>query len=828
MGAVPPQDADVKTWTGYARSLASIGLPVMLIAPGTKQPLDMRTDKERAAGGRGGVHLATTDPATLKKYVERALADTPKKGHPAPVEGPLNWAVRVAHSGYVVADADTPEEVDALRTFLADHYGGVDKVPGPTVTTPGSVDKSHHGGGHWWFKLPDGADLDYSLLPSTLSIRPEGHSASFSLYLGDSYLLIPPSQRPEGRYHLVASDNPVPFPLWAHLSAAVVAGQTRLEKRKEYQERAAAGELGDLEAQVCSWSERTDWEELLAPHGWTRPGMVDSCGCEIWTAPGVHSSLKSATAHGTTCTQSHVDVLNPPLHIWTDNPGLELEDYVAKRGSKTVSKLNVFSLLDHGGDISAALRAAGISQDPTGRSFSPEELAAGASSESALAAAGVDMSNAVNTSGVEPVGQRAVDLPAMAVEEVYMDADGNAWTPPREPLDIEEVVQATNGLDMWEAWGVNPPSTPEEAQELRKAWPPLGSLSQYRDRPPTSYIVDGLLEDRGLLSVIGDSGVGKSAVVLDMAACIVAGKPWKGRDVIQSPVLYVAGEGVSGAVDRLHAWEREHQCYDLEENFHIVEEAVLLGGGANVWAFLAREIRRRGVRLVIFDTLARMSAGLEENSASDMGTAVRVFDRLKATTGAGVLYVHHTARGANHGRGTTALRGALDSELLVTDTLPDGKPFAVNESGVPVDGDGVPFPGKPLTVKVTKQKNGPDDEYTHVCLTARHDSVVVTDLEGNVDLTPFRNATGSSPVAQAGESMEETAARVADYVARYTSGEKWPTMADIARGVAPDRYHRGRSKTEWRAVLDLAVDKALAKGLIYAHGSRYSTEPPLD
>ncbi|WP_369074463.1 bifunctional DNA primase/polymerase, partial [Rhizobium ruizarguesonis] len=120
MGAMPPQDADVKTWTGYARSLASIGLPVMLIAPGTKQPLDMRTDKERAAGGRGGVHLATTDPATLKKYVERALADTPKKGHPAPVDGPLNWAVRVAHSGYVVADADTPEEVDARRTFLAD------------------------------------------------------------------------------------------------------------------------------------------------------------------------------------------------------------------------------------------------------------------------------------------------------------------------------------------------------------------------------------------------------------------------------------------------------------------------------------------------------------------------------------------------------------------------------------------------------------------------------------------------------------------------------------------------------------------------------------
>lgn len=836
LGATPAPDADSKKWVGYARSLARAGLPVMLVEPGSKRPLDMRTDTERdrdkdQAGGHntGGVHLATTDPATLKKYVDRALAAKPKRGHPAPVNGPLNWAVRLGGSGYVVADADTPGEVAALKAYLAPFYGGVDKVPGPTVVTPGSQDQAHHGGGHWWFRLPEGKDIDSSVLPATIPISVEGHEEGFSLYTGNAYVLIPPSQRPEGRYHLVAADNSVPLPIWSVVESAIINGQDRAQRRREYAQRAASGDLGSLEEQVSAWSRATPWEDILEPAGWSATGTVDSCGCGIWTAPGSHSSPKSATAHDQSCTQPRVDVLNPPLHIWTDNPGPGLEDYVAQRGTKTVSKLNTWAYLDHGGDISSALSAAGIDQDPTGVQFSPEELsAAGTSKDAATSTAGVDKVSAQLSSGTQPSGQRAVDTVAALPAEDYADTDGTTWTPPREPVDLDTEVNSVSGTDMWTAWGVPAPEDREDANQRRKLWPPLGSLSKYRDMPPTKYIVDGLLEHGGLVSVIGDSGVGKSAVVLDMAASIVAGKDWKGRKTIQCPVLYVAGEGVSGAVDRLHAWEREHNCYVLEDNFYLVEEAVMFGGRTDAWAYLAREVRRLGVGLVIFDTLARMSSGLDENSATDMGSAITIFDRLKKTTGAGVLYVHHTTRGTSHGRGTTALRGALDSEVLVTDTMPDGKPFAVNKMGQPVDSEGDPYPGKPLTVMTTKQKNGPDDQYTYVCLTQRRDSMVVTDLEGNVEATPFTESSGVMPGAQRGESREETADRVADYVSRYTSGEQWPSMADIARGVVRDRYHRDRPLREWRAALDLAVDTALAKRLIYKKGARFTTEPPLD
>lgn len=843
LGATPTPDADAKTWVNFARALASVGLPVLLVEPGTKRPLDMRTtteyktDTEANPGANtGGVHLATTDPAQLKKYVERALRDPAEKRpktHPAPL-GPgvrLNWAVRLGGSGYVVADADTPGEVAALRAFLAPAYGGEDKVPGPTVLTPGSADQSHHGGGHWWFKLPDGKELDPAVIPASMSVEVDGHAEGFSLLTGNAYALIPPSSRPEGEYHLVSPDNHVPLPIWAKLEHAQTEGKARAERRREYVQRAASGDLGSLEEQVAAWSATTPWEDLLEPHGWTPAGTVDSCGCDVWTAPGSHASPKSATAHGPACTQAHVDVLNPPLHIWTDNPGPGLEDYVAERGSKTVSRLTVSAYLDHGGNMGQAMAAAGITQDPTGLQFSPEGLsAAGTSKSAADSLAGVDREAAVASSGTESLGQRAVDVADYPAED-YADVDpeGRTWVPPRAPLDMSVNVTTPGGLDMWAAWSVPAPEDQADADRRRKLWPPLAPLGRYKDMPPTEYVVDGLLEHRALTSVIGDSGVGKSAVVLDMAAAIVAGQPWQGRATIQCPVLYVAGEGVAGAVDRLHAWERAHNCYAPEESLYLVEEAVLFGGRPDAWAFLAREVRRLGVGLVIFDTLARMSSGLDENSATDMGSAITVFDKLRRTTNAGVMYVHHTTRGTTHGRGTTALRGALDSEVLVTDTMQDGKPFAENERGQAVDADGNPLPGKPLTVMVTKQKNGPDDQYSQVCLTQRKDSMVVTGLDGEVTATPFLEGGGTVQLGtQRGESLLETAERVADYVARYTSGEQLPSMADIARGVAPDRLHRDKSRTEWRAVLDLAVDKALTNRLFYKVGSRYTSQPPLD
>ena len=210
-----------------------------------------------------------------------------------------------------------------------------------------------------------------------------------------------------------------------------------------------------------------------------------------------------------------------------------------------------------------------------------------------------------------------------------------------------------------------------------------------------------------------------------------------------------------------------------------------------------------------------------------MGKGVAAFNKMQNATGAGVLLVHHTARGANHGRGSTAVRGAVDSEVLVTDVMVDGRPFATDGEDRPVDADGELLPGKPLTVKVVKQKNAADGEFEYVCLTEKYGSMVVTDLDGNAATPKFAQASATSVAAGRGESVEDTAERVAEFVAQYRSGELLPTMADIARGVMPDAERRDKVKA-WRTHVGLAVDKALEKGLFYKVGAGYSAVPPLD
>ena len=825
--AAGDRDTAAARLVAFARECANAGLPLLLIEPGSKRPVDMRTDNERkkddaaADGGKtGGVHLATTDKRRLKSYITRALASVDAKrpkGTPAPLSGVPNFAIRLAGSGYVVADADTPEEVAALETYLRATTG---VVPSPTVLTPGTVDGAHSGGGHWWFSLPQGVEVAESeSLPAVVKVKVDGHDAGFSLYTGNAYVLIPPSIRDAGAYHMVNADTPAPPAMLDTLNESLAKVRDLQERREQQKERAAAGELGTLDEQVNQWSADTPWDDVLGAHGWTDTGTVDSCGCDVWTAPGTHASMKSATAHGTQCTNERYDPLNPPLHIWTDNPGAELEAEMARVGSKTLSKLTVWAALEHGGDMAAALSAAGIEHDPTGHTLDAKG--------NAIDAAGVAVESGKAAAGVADKPAAVPDPADVEVHPEHVQARMDRPQPPRPPIDLDTRTFTPDGRDMWEFWGVKRPTTREEADTLRLSLPPWGPLAEYIDRPAPEFLLEGLLEAQGLLSVIGDSGVGKSAVVLDMAAHIAAGKTWHGRRVKQCPVVYVAGEGVSGATQRLQAWKKAHDCDVIDDQIFIVEEPVQINGGLEKWAYFCEQAVRAQAGLIIFDTFARMSTGMEENSASDMGVGVEVFNRVQRTTGAAVLLVHHTARGASHGRGSSALRGAIDSELLVTEVMADGRPFAVDRDNRAVDSNGDVLPGRPLTVKTVKQKNAPDTEHEYLCLTTYEDSVLVTDLTGAAVTPAFNQVSPVAVTSIAEESTTDTAHRIADYVGKYTSGELMPSLTDITRGVTPDRARIDKARA-WRDHVGLSVDTALNLRLLYKVGDRYTTTPPLD
>ena len=348
--------------------------------------------------------------------------------------------------------------------------------------------------------------------------------------------------------------------------------------------------------------------------------------------------------------------------------------------------------------------------------------------------------------------------------------------------------------------GLGNPSTPDAEGPRR---PVLAPFNHWRNLPPPEYIVDGWVEDLALSAVIGPSGVGKSAVVLDMACSIAMGIPWQGKNTKRSRVLYIAGEGGTGAAQRVKAWEQEHNL-DVGEDLFMITEAVLIGSkDRELWSWLAEQVQALDIRLVIFDTLARMSLGLEENSASDMGNAVVCFDRLRRDGKTGVMVVHHTARGATHGRGSTAILGALDSEVLV-------QPPEDEEDDDSEAGGG---PGKRITATVTKQKNAADGEVLDLTLCQRHGSIVVADANG-VTGDPF-----AAPVLEfvrpAPETDTELAVRLAEYLEPLPM--QGATVTDMARDVVPSKAYRN-NPSAWRAAVLRAKDRGLATALIQTFG----------
>ncbi len=93
-------------------------------------------------------------------------------------------------------------------------------------------------------------------------------------------------------------------------------------------------------------------------------------------------------------------------------------------------------------------------------------------------------------------------------------------------------------------------------------------------------------------------------------------------------------------------------------------EAIRLPKDASVIGSLAAEI---GAVLVIIDTQARVTVGLDENSSKDMGQLVDAAELIRELSGgACVLLVHHEPRNGEHPRGHSAMDGAGTTLLRVT------------------------------------------------------------------------------------------------------------------------------------------------------------------
>lgn len=202
--------------------------------------------------------------------------------------------------------------------------------------------------------------------------------------------------------------------------------------------------------------------------------------------------------------------------------------------------------------------------------------------------------------------------------------------------------------------GASPPIVAPSAGRFR----PL-TLAELRLRPEPVWLVDMLLQAGTLAVLEGVDGSYKSFLALALALSVALGRPWLGRPVRQGRVLYIIGEGVSGFMRRVDAWQIANlgRRGDVD-NLHVVDEMPLL------WRGEADELMAAApgpYDLVLLDTTARSLVGADENSAQDVGSLVAGAEQIRRS-GATVLAVHHLNR-QGETRGSTALSAAVHTRL---------------------------------------------------------------------------------------------------------------------------------------------------------------------
>lgn len=174
------------------------------------------------------------------------------------------------------------------------------------------------------------------------------------------------------------------------------------------------------------------------------------------------------------------------------------------------------------------------------------------------------------------------------------------------------------------------------------------------------------LRERHLALVYGASNSGKSLYVLMRLVFLAAGK----IDGTPRHVAYLCGEGLEGIADRLQGIILRHglDYATVNEHLHILPDVPQLASPEDVTAVIiaAREIDEP-LALVVVDTLATATEGINENASDEMGAALGGARRMGNELDCAVLLVHHAGKDETRGsRGWTGLPGKMDVSVEVS------------------------------------------------------------------------------------------------------------------------------------------------------------------
>ena len=187
--------------------------------------------------------------------------------------------------------------------------------------------------------------------------------------------------------------------------------------------------------------------------------------------------------------------------------------------------------------------------------------------------------------------------------------------------------------------------------------------------PPPAWLIEPYVIQSGLTFLFGEPGVGKTFLALDWAVRVAN----RVEAVGEGGALYVLGEGTGEFAKRVYG--------NFQRTGRRPPRGALMFTAGSVSIFqppqiglatlpsvhkMLGTIRAAKPGLVVFDTLARVTPGADENAARDMNMVIQFIDAISQDREFGrpaVLVLHHSNRAGKGYRGSSVIEGAADIVL---------------------------------------------------------------------------------------------------------------------------------------------------------------------
>jgi putative DNA primase/helicase len=227
------------------------------------------------------------------------------------------------------------------------------------------------------------------------------------------------------------------------------------------------------------------------------------------------------------------------------------------------------------------------------------------------------------------------------------------------------------------------------------------------DYEAPNELIEGLIAIGSSVVVYGDSNSGKTFWALSVATAVATGTDCYGRKTDPGLVVYLASEAPASIRARMQAIKKFYGC--KLENLAMVPVPINFYSGAQdahdviEMVRAIEQIKGKPVRLIIGDTLARMSAGANENSGEDMGPVMARFEQVATATGAAMMIIHHNGKDAARGaRGWSGIRAHIDTEIEVVEKDGIRSATVTKQRELPSKGEVIYFKLEVITMGETK------------------------------------------------------------------------------------------------------------------------------